>query len=282
MSTRREFLQSIGLVSGGVFLSSKAFASSSPTVNKEVGIQLWTLRDTIESDPEGTLKSLAQLGYTSIEAYGFDGSFFSRDTSHFSAFCKSLNLKITSTHTGITAQNAAGYAATAARIGMEYLVLPSMMGRPQATITDFRNTAEEMNQIGKACKTEGIKFAYHNHDFEFKPIEDQIPYDVLLANTDPSLVAFQCDLYWMVKAGKRPQEYFEKHPGRFSTWHLKDKGRDGESCIIGNGTIDFKPIIEMSETAGLERIFVEQEAYSEGSPLFCAGQSLKYIQSHLL
>jgi sugar phosphate isomerase/epimerase len=282
MKTRREFLQSLSLVSGGILVSSSLSAAGRSALKKEAGIQLWTLRDTIGTDLNGTLTALSKLGYTSIEAYGFDGSFYSRPAAEFRDFCAGLGISIHSSHTGITASNAASYAEKAAIAGLEFLVLPSMMGRPESTLDDFRRLAEEMNQIGKICLEHGIRFGYHNHGFEFKPIDGQLPYDILLSNTDPKLVSFQLDIFWIKKGGQNPTDYFEKHPGRFSTWHIKDMGRDGESCIVGNGNIDFKSLLKQAKTAGLERIFVEQEAYSEGSPIYCAGQSLKYIQSHLL
>ena len=282
MKTRREFLQTLSLVSGGILASHSLGASARSGLKKEAGIQLWTLRDTIGTDLKGTLTALSKFGYTSIEAFGFDGSFFGRSAAEFRDFCAGLGISIHSSHTGITASNAASYAESAAIAGLEFLVLPSMMGRPESTPDDFRRLAEEMNQIGKICLEHGIRFGYHNHGFEFKPIDGQLPYDILLSSTDPKLVSFQPDIFWIKKGGQDPLTYFEKHPGRFSTWHIKDMGPDGESCIVGNGNIDFKNLLKHANTAGLERIFVEQEAYSEGSPIFCAGQSLKYIQSHLL
>jgi sugar phosphate isomerase/epimerase len=248
---------------------------------KETGIQLWTLRDNIAIDLIGTIEALAKIGYTSIEAFGFDGSFYGQPAREFRTFCNNLGIAIHSTHTGITAENATEYSEKALEAGLEYLVLPSMMGRPEGTIDDFKRLTAEMNQIGESCNKKGIRFGYHNHGFEFKAKDGVIPYDILLKETDPALVSFQLDIYWIKKAGQDPLHYFKEHPGRFQTWHVKDMGNDGDSCIVGNGNIDFKKLMRHAKSAGLNRIFVEQEAYSEGSPLFCAGQSFKYIQSHL-
>jgi sugar phosphate isomerase/epimerase len=282
MKTRREFLQTLSLVSGGIMVSNSVSGAGRSRLKKETGIQLWTLRDAIDTDLNGTLTALGKMGYTSIETFGFDGNFYGRPAAEFRDFCAAQGISIHSTHTGITASNAASYAENAAKAGLEFLVLPSMMGRPESTLDDFKRLAEEMNQIGKSCLEHGIRFGYHNHGFEFKAIDGQLPYDILLNNTDPKLVSFQLDIFWIIKGGQNPVDYFEKHPGRFTSWHMKDMGRDGESCIVGNGSIDFKSLLKHAKTAGLERIFVEQEAYSEGSPIYCAGQSLKYIQSHLL
>lgn len=282
MKTRREFLQTLSLVSGGILVSNSLTGAGRSNFKKETGIQLWTLRDAINTDLDATIIALGKMGYTSIEAFGFDGSFYGRTATEFRDFCAAQGISIHSSHTGITASNAASYAENAVKAGLEFLVLPSMMGRPESTLDDFKRLADEMNLIGKSCLDQGIRFAYHNHGFEFKTIDNQLPYDILLTNTDPKLVSFQLDIFWIKKGGQDPEAYFEKHPGRFTSWHIKDMGRDGESCIVGNGSIDFKSLLKNAKTAGLERIFVEQEAYAEGSPLYCAGQSLKYIQSHLL
>jgi sugar phosphate isomerase/epimerase len=113
-------------------------------------------------------------------------------------------------------------------------------------------------------------------------MEGKLPYDILLAETDPALVTFQMDIFWVLKGGQDPLQYFENHPGRFHTWHIKDMGNDGESCIVGNGKIKFKDLLAQSKKAGLKRIFVEQEQYSEGTPIYCVEQSYKYIQKHLI
>jgi len=251
-------------------------------IQNDFGIQLWTVRDHIHVNLDSTLTALAEMGYKSIEAYDFDRKFFGQSAGEFSSVIKDLGMRLTSTHAGITSENAANYAEIAAQSGLEYLILPSMMGRPAAKPDDFRYLAKEMNLIGESCKMSGIKFGYHNHDFEFKPMGNELPFDLLLQETDPELVSFQLDIYWMVKAGKNPLTYFEMYPQRFKTWHIKDMGNDGESCIIGNGNIDFKTLLNHKKTAGLERIFVEQEHYAEGTSLYCAGQSLKYILDHLI
>lgn len=281
MPSRRNFLRSLPLVSGTLaFGMASACNTAEKKPKNQVGIQLWTLRDDVKKNLNGTLESLAEMGYNSIEAFGFDGMFYGQNPGDFSKFCAGLGLKLDSSHTGITAENADHYAEKAAEAGLSYLILPSMMGRPEGSLDDFRRVAEEMNLIGASCKKHGIKFGYHNHDFEFRALEDELPYDILLRGTDPDLVSFQLDIYWMVKAGKDPLKYFEEHSGRFKTWHIKDKGNDGQSCIIGNGIIDFKALLKQSKTAGLEYIFVEQEQYAEGTPLYCAEQSLNYIRNH--
>ena len=283
MTTRRNFLKNITLMSG-VLATSSLQAESLPGIGRKMktGIQLWTLKDMVSADVAGTLSALSKIGYNSLEPYGFDGSFYGHSAKDFRKMCDDLGMVITSTHSGITVENAPMYAEKAAEAGLEYIVLPSFNGRPEKTLDDFRKVAYEMNQIGEITKKAGITFGYHNHNFEFHPLEGKLPYDTLLAETDPALVTFQMDIYWVVKGGQKPEEYFENHPGRFQLWHIKDMGNDGESCIIGNGRIKFKELLKLSKKAGLKRIVYEQEQYSEGTPIYCAEQSYKYIQKYLL
>jgi sugar phosphate isomerase/epimerase len=283
MATRRDFIKNITLVSGVLAASSLQAESEAAKGRKmKIGLQLWTVRDVINSDLSGTLTSLSKFGYNSLEPFGFDGTFFGKTAGEFRKMCNDLGMDITSTHTGISAANAAEYAEKGAEAGLEYLILPSFSGRPEKTIDDYKVVAQEMNQIGEITKKSGIKFAYHNHNHEFKPIDGKVPYDILLAETDPALVSFEMDIFWVVKGGKDPVQYFKNHPGRFQTWHLKDMGNDGDSCIVGNGKINFKDLLKHSKKAGLKRFFVEQEQYAEGTPIYCAEQSCKYIQKHLL
>ena len=283
MTTRRNFLKNITLMSG-VLASTSLQAESLPGFGRKMktGIQLWTVKDMVSSDVMGTLSALSKIGYTSLEPFGFDGSFYGHSAKDFRKICNDLGMVIPSTHCGINIGNASMFTEKAAEAGLEYLVLPSFNGRPEKTLDDFKKVAHEMNQIGEITKKSGITFGYHNHNFEFQPMEGKLPYDTLLAETDTNLVTFQMDIYWVIKGGQKPEECFENHPGRFQLWHIKDMGNDGESCIVGNGRIKFKELLKLSEKAGLKRIVYEQEQYSEGTPIYCAEQSYKYIQKHLL
>ncbi len=283
MKTRRDFLRSVALAGAYIFTKpylAKAFDFEANPV-KETGIQLWGLRDLIRDELVPTLKAVSTIGYTGIEAFDFDGSFYGHAPKDFKQICTDLDLKIYSSHTPITDKNANLFAEKASEAGLEYLFLPSFLGRPANTINDFKRTAEELNRIGQICRQFNIQFGYHNHEFEFKPIGDQLPYDVLLEETDPGLVSFQLDIYWIVKSGFEPSEYFTNHPGRFHTWHIKDMGHNGETLIVGNGTIDFKSLMKYSQSSGLKLMIVEQDNFTEGTPLYCSEQSLRYIHSNL-
>lgn len=283
MATRRNFLKTITLVSGVMATSSLQAGSESAKRKKiKMGIQLYTLRDAITSDLQGTLTALSKIGYNNLEPYGFDGNFYGHSAKEFRKMCNDLGMDITSTHAGITVDNASEYAEKAAEAGLEYLILPSFSGRPDKTLEDYIKVAIEMNQIGEITKKAGIQFGYHNHNHEFRLIKGKLPYDVLLDETDPALVTFEMDIFWIVKGGQDPLQYFDKHPDRFELWHVKDMGNDGETCIIGNGHIKFKDLLKHYKKSGLKSIFYEQEQYSEGTPIYCATQSYRYIQKHLL
>lgn len=283
MQSRRNFLKSLSLFTGTAALGLSSACKTQPAAEKkEVGIQLWTVRDELGDTLAQTLEALYVMGYSSIEAFGYDGRFYGIEAREFSKMCSDLGLKLLSTHTGITGENAQEYADIALNAGLEYLVLPSLMGRPRGTADDFRRAAEEMNRIGETCKKTGIKFGYHNHDFEFTEVDGELPYDILISETDPETVFFQPDFYFFAKERKDPLPYFRAFPGRFLTWHVKDLANDGSSCVVGNGSVDFATILENKELAGLEHIFVEQEKYAEGTPLQCAEQSLRYITKNLL
>jgi len=234
MATRRDFLKNITLVSGVLATSSlQAGGEAAKGKKMKTGIQLWTVRDVINTDLSGTLTSLSKFGYNSLEPYGFDGNFYGKSASEFRKICNGLGLDITSTHTGINAANAAEYAGKGAEAGLEYLILPSFSGRPEKTLDDYKMVAQEMNQIGEITKKAGINFAYHNHAHEFKLIDGKKPYDTLLAETDPALVSFEMDIFWFIKGGQDPVQYFKNPPRRFQTWPMKDMGNDKSSCYLG-------------------------------------------------
>jgi sugar phosphate isomerase/epimerase len=283
LHSRRDFLKTVSLMSTGVilpFAGKKAAASGMG--NKKLAIQLWSLREILKDDLRGVLAEVSRIGFTGIEPYGFDGKFYGIEAEEFRKMCTDLNLEIYSTHTGITPENAAYYAEKAVVAGMQFMVLPSFVGRPHVTIADYQNFAEEMNQIGATCREFGLRLGYHNHEFEFRMAEGELLYEILLKETDPELVSFQPDTYFFAKAGLNPVDFFNRYPGRFLTWHVKDLNNDGDSCIIGNGAIDFQNIFLSADKAGLELVIYEQEQCSEGSALHCAEQSFRYIHSHLL
>jgi len=281
MNTRRGFIKTVTMLTAGA-MAMKAFPFSiSSPMKKMIGIQLWTLRDSISKDTLNTLSSVSKIGYNSIEPYGFDGKFYGYSAKEFRKIIEDLGMRLTSTHTGINLENAQKYVEAGVEAGLEYLVLPSFMGRPDETVDDFKRAAEEMNQIGEIAMKAGIRFGYHNHDFEFVKTEKGYLYDILLEETEPELVCFQLDIGWIALSGNDALDYFKKYPGRFESWHVKDIDAEGKTTFIGNGVIDYLKVFEMAELSGMKRFYVEQERF-DSSPWEEVEKSFTFIERKLL
>jgi sugar phosphate isomerase/epimerase len=166
---------------------------------------------------------------------------------------------------------------TAKIIGHKFAVCPYLMPNERQTLADYQKLVPIFNRAGEACKKAGIQFAYHNHDFEFAPLDGRVPFDMLLAETDPELVKIELDLYWITKAGQDPLAYFEKHPGRFPLVHVKDMDNTAKKDFteVGRGTIAFKKIFARSNRGGIRHYFVEQDQSS--SPLESIKISYDYL-----
>ncbi|MBC7722523.1 MAG: sugar phosphate isomerase/epimerase, partial [Pedobacter sp.] len=209
---------------------------------KKFGLQLYSLRDDLPKNPEAVLKQVASFGYKQIESYeGADGMFWGMGNLGFKSLMDDLGMIIISSHCDIKTDFERKAEQTAA-IGMKYLIAPYL--GPQKSIDDFKKAAEDFNKCGDICKQNGIKFAYHNHDYSFKKIDGQVPIDVMLANTDADKVYFELDIYWAVTAGVNPADYFTKYKNRFTLCHIKDRMKNAvttdsnSSCVLGEGVID--------------------------------------------
>ena len=223
-----------------------------------VGLQLYTLRDIMQRSVPATLKLVADIGYAELEFAGYYG----QSAKQIKQLLDENGLSAPSAHIMLDAfdSNLSQILDDAQTIGHKYLVVPWLTEAQRGTgIAPYQALAEKLNKIGEACQKAGITLAYHNHDFEFEVRDNQIPLDVLITQTDPNLVAMELDLYWTVKAGKNPVDYFKAYPGRFKLWHVKDMASDGSFADVGKGTIDFKTIFAHGELAGIEHKFVERD-----------------------
>ncbi|HYF68490.1 MAG TPA: sugar phosphate isomerase/epimerase [Ohtaekwangia sp.] len=279
---RRQFIQSAGLATAGM-LTIPSFLKAAPKGKKGLGLQLYTLRDVMPKDPKGVLKKVADFGYSEVETYGYrDGKLFGMDIKDFNTYCKSLGLKVTSGHYGIDIVRSGWEKAIvdAKSIGQKYMVVPYLGQEERKTIDDYKKRCEEFNKAGELCNKHGIRFGYHNHDFEFLPLEDKLPYDVMLEELDPKNVAMEMDLFWVVNAGQDPIQYFEKHPGRFEQWHVKDmdKSDRNKNADVGTGSIDFKSIFAKAKLSGMKHYYVEQESYP-GEPIDSAKKCADYMKA---
>ena len=270
---RRTFLQLSGTLAAGSLLlphfacnsgesNTSKPAPSNQTMKKpsidQFGIQLYTLRDIIAEDPKAILRQLAGFGYQQIESYDHDdlGIFWGMPHLEYKKYVDDLGLKTVSSHCNIN-KNFETKAAQAAEIGMDYLICPHV--GPQTSMDAWKKIVDQFNSCGEICKKNGIRFAYHNHAYSFKAFTGMIPHDYMMANTDPDLVDFEMDIYWVVTGGADPVEYLTKYPNRFRLCHVKDRQKDAPtteeqaSCNLGTGTIDFPKILKVAKEQGMKQ-----------------------------
>nr|WP_086476248.1 sugar phosphate isomerase/epimerase [Arenibacter amylolyticus] len=240
------------------------------------GLALYTVRNDMKQDAKATLQAVADAGYKNIEAAGYaDGKFYGMAPADFKAYLNKLNLRPISAHQGsVTLENADAMMADVKAAGFEYFVVPiPPMGhfiydqetKSMGMTGGAAKLAGILNTLGEKAHAAGLKLLYHNHDFEF--VEDRegvVPIDYLLENTDPKYVNYQMDLFWVTKAGVDPIAYFEKYPGRFISWHVKDMDKKGRFAPVGTGTIDFSRILSKKELSGMKFYMVEQDQTFDG------------------
>lgn len=250
--SRRRFL---GISLAG--LASQPFALHAQGRRVErVGLQLYTLRNEMGRDFEGTLARVAELGYRDMEFAGY----FGRSASDVRRALDANGLTSPAAHIQWAAirnnlQAEIDYAAT---LGQRYIVIPFLQPT-ERSLAHYQQLVETLNRAGEACRAAGLKMGYHNHDFEFIETDGLIPFDFILDETDPELVDMELDLYWIHRAGADPVAYFNKHPGRFKMLHVKDMAPDGNMVDVGRGTIDFAKLFSHADTAGFEHYFVEHD-----------------------
>ena len=255
LNTRRRFIQSSLLMMAGTMTPFSLSLAQGRRVERP-GLQLYTLRADMSRDFEGTLARVAELGYKEMEFAGY----FNKSPSQVRSILDQNGLTSPASHIQLTEvrDNLEETIETAVAIGQKYIVVP-IISPNERSLSDYQRHAETLNRAGEACRRAGIRMGYHNHDFEFVETSGRIPYDVLLEETDPDLVDFELDLYWIKNAGKDYSAYFEKHPGRFSMLHVKDMDEFGRMVEVGRGTIDFAEIFSHQDSAGIEHFFVEHD-----------------------
>lgn len=223
-----------------------------------IGLELYTVRGVLERDFEGTLARVAETGYKEVEFAGY----FGHAPQDVHAMLARHGLSAPSVHVGSLGPDQWPAALDAARvIGHHYVVIPWIAPEARTTLDAYKRIAESFNRAGEAARAAGLQFAYHNHDFEFVPIGGRLPYDVLLAETDPTLVQLEMDLYWITKGGQDPLAYFARYPGRFPLVHVKDSLGPPEHRMadVGAGTINFRTIFAHRDQAGIRHAFVEHD-----------------------
>lgn len=263
-----------------VFLGSLAAATVLPRLKlvsldplyrtriAKVGIQLYTVRDLMKADFEGTLAKVAQTGYREVEFAGY----FDHTPQQVRAVLDKNGLVAPSCHVGWENTADDKWAATletVKAVGHQYVVCAWIPEESRGkTADDWKRIGDRFNKAGQAAQAAGVQFAYHNHNFEFVPLADkQVPYDLLLAGTDPKLVQLEIDLFWITFAGADPVAYFMKNLGRVPMVHVKDMIKkptpdakpEQVMVDVGKGSIDWKAIFAHSGHAGIQHYFVEYD-----------------------
>lgn len=286
---RRTFLKLSAVLGAGLAVSPFAnglmgcASGTKLNIQNNFGLQLYTLRDDLPKDPKGVLTQVAGFGYKQIESYeGPQGMFWGLGNTGFKKLMDDLGMTIVSSHCDIN-KDFERKAADAAAIGMKYLICPYL--GPQKSLDDFKRFAETFNQCGEVCKKNGIRFAYHNHDYTFVPLEGQLPQDVLMQNTSKDLVDYEMDIYWVVTAGQNPDDWFKKYPDRFTLSHVKDRKKGAAasdkdaSVVVGTGGINFSSVLKTAAEKGMKYFIVEQEAYEGTTPLAAVKANADYMKS---
>jgi len=290
MITRRNFIRNTSLAATAVLtLPSLAFTMD----KKEIGLQLYTLREELPKNVKATLEKVAAAGFTTVETYGFSikDQFWGLSPLELKKILDSNGLKAVSGHYNLGSFLADGNitelkaAIEAAKIlKSEFLTIPWIDEPFRKTITDYKLIASRLNEAAKICSDAGLKLAYHNHDFEFQKHDGITGYEILLKETDKDLVYFELDLYWVFRSGNDPIQLFRDNPGRFRMWHVKDmeKANPALNAEIGSGSIDFKSIFKEAKQSGMKHFFVEQENNYNTNPFESIKKSCDFISKSLI
>jgi len=257
--TRRSFLATLGATAVGLATGCRPLSNLGATRSKlsRIGLELYTVRREAAADLAGTLARVAKIGYTEVEFAGYHN----HAASEVRDLLKQNGLTAPAAHIAITAiQNTPDKTFEDARtIGHDWIVVPSLPSGKRETVDDWKRVADQFNTAAKQVKAAGFRFGFHNHNDVFKKIGEVVPIDVLMKETDPSLVSYEMDVYWVVNGGGDPVDLLTRYPGRFRLLHLKDTMGPPQHKMadVGSGVIDFKSILARAK--GVEHYFVEHD-----------------------
>jgi len=277
--SRREFVRTSlsGLLAGGA-LGTLGCGQGGHRLD-EIGLQVFTIRDEIKKDWKAALRRVAEIGYSTIES----GTLYGGTVESHLAFLQQVGLKNISGGGGMTEleNDLQNIIDVSLQVGRKYVVCfwPWSETLTADTPDVWLKVAERLNKFGKQCHEQGLVFAYHNHDLEFRKDADKQPYDLLLENTDPQIVNMEIDVYWMKKGGQEPVDYMQKYPGRFPLWHVKDMAADEKRSFacVGDGVIDFVELFKQAQMAGLQHFFVEEDQPKDA--MACIESSYHYLKN---
>lgn len=295
--SRRSFVRQTSLATAGFTLFANPVFDAIKA-KKLTGVQLYSVRDHMKSDPQGTLTKLAKMGYKNVEHANYaNRKFYGYTVKEFKKLLDDLDLKMPSGHTVLQTKHydeatkdfTSEWKYTvedAAAVGQQIVISPWMDESLRKDYNGLMRFLELFNKSGELCKASGMKFGYHNHDFEFNTkIDGKLLYDIILEHTDPSLVIQQLDIGNMYPAGGRPLEVIAKYPGRFKSMHVKDEVKDATknnsyvSTNLGKGVVNVRAILEVAKkTGGTEHFIIEQEEYQGEDPMDAVKTDLKVMK----
>ena len=298
-TSRRTFLKSGAMIAlGAAILPRSVFASGKNIPKGMVGIQLYSVREDMIKDPEGSLAQLAKMGYVFVEHANYvDQKFYGFLAPEFRKVLDDLGLKMISGHTVMGKQHwdetkkdfSDSWKKTvedAALLGQKWVISPYMDESMRKTYDDFKKYMEVFNKSGELCKRSGMKFGYHNHDFEFsQKLNGEKIFDIIMKNIDPDLVALQLDMGNLYNGGAIALDVMNQYPGRFEIVHVKDEitAKSGnekyESTILGEGIVNTQKVCELATSKGGTRCYIiEQESYGDKTPMYCAKADLDIMK----
>jgi sugar phosphate isomerase/epimerase len=260
---RRDFVKSVAIALGGASMTAATACRASGVVSapRPIGIQLYTLRRLMAAEPERTLAAIAEIGYREVELAGLYG----KTPREFRTLLDQNGLRAPSTHLAINLfrNQLPRLIEEAGILGHKWLIAPGLNGSDR-TRAGLEAVPPFFNRIGAELQKHGLTFGYHNYNVEFKAVDGIVPMDLLLERTDPKLVKFEADLFWMTDGGADPLTYFARYPGRFALVHVKDRTADGKMVNVGEGAINFAAIFAQASRAGIEHFFVEHDEPPNG------------------
>lgn len=275
-NSRREFLKTTSLALAGTAVAAHKVPVSYPA--QHLGVQLWSVRDAMAKDAVGTIKALGKMGYREVEGFGFaDGKIFGMPINDYAKVLKDNGIHTPSCHFPVTLNdwdestkslkdNVKKAIDQMVAIGQKYVINPWTGEQDRPRIAEL---VKVFNAAGEYCKKAGARFGYHNHNFEFeqKGPDGRLLIEWLLHETDPKLVCFEMDMYWVTFAHNNPIDWFRIYPGRWELVHVKDMANTEkrETIEVGDGTIDFSSIFKHSAQAGIKYYIIELENYVTNS-----------------
>ena len=300
LQNRRDFLRISAAGAVGIMALSPFSCAPVGTTDRKsfgVGLQLYTIRDAIDADVQGSLQKVSDLGYRNLELANYaNGRFYGYTPAEFKKMVNDLGMEIISSHTqveaaGITLDNAKKMADDHAELGVQYCVQP-WVNDEDRNVETYKKMIADWNEVGRIMKDVGIQFGYHNHNFEFESLNGVIPYyDIFMPEMDPDLITMEIDIFWASKAGQDVVEMFKKYPGRFQLFHMKDMNTHEDPfyevikddiAAVGEGVIDFKRIMENKEVAGMKYMFVEDDNQGNGKPFEALESSISNLTTDIL